>query len=732
MRLAMNAPANACLRTADDALVPLVGVSAMGRLDGLLFELTVEQHYRNTSERDIEAVYTFPLPLHAVLMAFELDLDGQRHVATAFARTEAERNYEEAIDEGNSAALLTAQGNGLHTVNVANLKPGEEAIVRYRYAELLQAHRNTVRINLPTAIAPRYGSAADAGLEGPSLPGADLLVEYPFTLQLDITGITDAHALASPTHTLSLTKTQEGQRIALSRNGFLDRDFVLTVEHAQLPATTLIARDGEGYVAIASAALPATPVDHRPLQVKFLVDCSGSMAGDSIAAARRALVQILGGLGETDHFSVTRFGSSVQHVTGGMEPADAHTLPLVSRLVQQMEADLGGTEMAHAIEATLAIPARAGGADIVLITDGEVYDVERVADAAARSGHRLFVIAIGAAPNEALARTVSERTGGACDFVAAMEAVEPAILRMFGRLRATPRTLGAIQWPCAPLWTAPLPMAIFPGDTLHLVAGFSQQPSGLIDVPVAGSDGVHHIAIPATSRLVEGDLLARMAAARRLGTLDEKAACTLAVKYQLVSPWTSLVLVAERAEGKKASTLPDTVAVPHMLAAGWGGAASLARVASLPLSREQAYAPLFCRKARSPSLADMAETADFDLLHLLESQPASLPHARRLALLDAVLKSVSKGHPVPQTLDALHALCPLSDTVRSALDALFETAQVSERTFVETLLHYVDGRLHRLDPILPAFRQKQLRHTRELRKRMARYLTLEKPTRRTA
>ena len=43
--------------------------------------------------------------------------------------------------------------------------------------------------------------------------------------------------------------------------------------------------------------------------------------------------------------------------------------------------------------------------DIILITDGEIYDVEGVVNLAGRSRHRLFAIAIGAAPVEALARS---------------------------------------------------------------------------------------------------------------------------------------------------------------------------------------------------------------------------------------------------------------------------------------------------------------------------------------
>ena len=60
----------AVLRAVTGETMVLQGVTAKGNLNGLLFELTVEQRYRNPAETNIEAVYTFPLPSGAVLLDF--------------------------------------------------------------------------------------------------------------------------------------------------------------------------------------------------------------------------------------------------------------------------------------------------------------------------------------------------------------------------------------------------------------------------------------------------------------------------------------------------------------------------------------------------------------------------------------------------------------------------------------------------------------------------------------
>jgi Ca-activated chloride channel family protein len=687
--------------------VPLAHVAASGKLNGLLFEMTIEQHYRNVSESAIESVYTFPLPLNAVLLAFELELNGVTHLAKAFGKQQAERAYETAIDEGNSAALLVDNGNGLFTVNVANLMPGETAVVRYRYAELLSAHKDHVRLTVPTAIAPRYGNPADANLGGPAVPNADAFAEYPFRLTLELAGYRDVANAHSPTHAITARKTEAGLSVEIARKGFLDRDFVLLLDGARAFVGGRVAADRDRFMSLASAVIEPGADDDRALVAKILLDCSGSMAGDSIEAAKRALAKLLDGMRPADRVSLSRFGSSVVHVTEGLEPADAHTLEPLKLLVSQVEADLGGTEMASAVQAAIRIAAPKGSApDLVLITDGEVYAVDGVVETAVKSGHRLFVVAIGAAPNEALARKISERTGGACDFVVSGEAVEPAILRMFGRLRSAPRKIVQVKWPAQTTWTTPLPSAVFPNETLHLMAGFDERPATSVTITLETRDGVRSdVVLAIADGAVAGDAFSRMAAARRLVALPADDAKALAIDYQLASEHTSLVLVAERAEGRKAKDIPTTVAVPQMLAAGWGGSAMVAG-APAPAS-----APMPMRKLASMPVREMAMSECLDLAAPREGAkrfernrlqmpgtraPVDLSEAKvgldavRVALLAAVKTVLDAGGKLPESLDELEAIHPLPPPASEALEWVIAQSGLAPAIAIRAFLEVLD------------------------------------------
>ncbi len=97
-------------------------------------------------------------------------------------------------------------------------------------------------------------------------------------------------------------------------------------------------------------------------------------------------------LTERDRFSLTLFGSEYEHIVPPVT-ADRMGLKQLNIAVRNMGANFGGTEMRAAAEATfdLAFPALADNteADVLLITDGDVWEAQALVDAAKASGHRV-------------------------------------------------------------------------------------------------------------------------------------------------------------------------------------------------------------------------------------------------------------------------------------------------------------------------------------------------------
>ncbi len=687
----------ATLRSTTGETMALEGVDARGHVRGLLFELAVEQRYRNPHDTNVEAVYTFPLPVEAVLLDLETTLGERRLVATVVEKKQAERDYEQAIDKGDTAIMLERAGDGLCTLNLGNLMAGESATIRYRYVQLLRFEHGSVRLAIPTVIAPRYGDPTAAGLAPHQIPTNDLAVAYPFSLSIDLEGEIAQGTIASPSHAIATKATAKGMHVALARGAFLDRDFVLAVGGLSGRSLAVVAKDGDRYVALASfcADIPRDAAA-LPLTLKLLVDCSGSMGGDSIEAARRALHRILASLEPADRFSFSRFGSHAVHETRGLVAGDEHGVRDAAERIGRMDADLGGTEMTAALQQVFAIGGRDGASDVLLLTDGEVWDADHLIAEARGARQRVFAVAIGSAPAEGVLRRLAEATGGACEFVAPNEDAEAAILRMFARLRAPRVERADVAWPAAPAWSTPLPSGLFGGETIHAFAGFDAAPLGTVALALRAKDGTPPLTAAAQfgAEVVGDRTLARIAAARRIENAAEEEKLRLALEYGLLTARTNLIVVHERAAGEKATDLPKLAHVAQMHAAGWHGMGSVRNAV-----QSVDFASLECLDCAESMVACdfdgveaphdrgfVAKQARPEVLHV--SAPST---PRPLAALIHALE-LAGPHGLPRTVDALVRMGlprDLAEMLRAAIAAGHDECEVVE-AYLEAVATWAD------------------------------------------
>lgn len=607
--------------TRDGEDLVLESVKAKGRVAGRMLDMTIEQRFRNSEAENVEVVYTFPLPWHAVLLGLEVELNGETLTGQVKAKAQARSDYEEALSEGNTGILVSVNADRTYTLELGNLLKGESCVIRLHYVQTLQPQQGSLRLTLPTTIAPRYGDAIrDGGYEPHAVPEASATVEYPFEISLAIHGELVQAQIGSPTHKVAMrsipavgAKESFMTEISLAAKAWLDRDFVLVFDQLPHASLGLAAWDrlDEGLGVVMASFTPRLPTrETLPVAMKILVDCSGSMNGDSIQAARSALQGILEGLGETDRFSLSRFGDTVEHRSKAMWKGAPAALAASRRWAQKLEANLGGTEMNQALLSTLALPG-AERNDVFLITDGEIQAIEAVVDTARESGHRFFVVGIGASAAEGLLRRLAQETGGSCEFVSPGEPVEPAIVRLYHRMRSPAVTSIRIEWPqgCRIHAASDLPECVFDGDDVTVFARLQAQAAELLTQSVrllgrvAGVEGDICLAeLQADFIADEANTLARLAASQRYLQLKrgaenvpamlKKQLPELAEKYQLVTDDTSLILVKQRAEGLQAQDMPELRTVKNMLAAGWGGQGSVTDPLGMPRVRSSNSNPV--------------------------------------------------------------------------------------------------------------------------------------------
>ncbi len=579
----------------------LEGVTAIGTVQGRMLQMSLEQRFRNPGHANTEVTYTFPLPWGAVLLGVDVELNGKRLSGQVTAKKFARAQYEEALSDGNTSVLLEHNPDRSYTMELGNLLASEACVITVRYVQVLQLEHGQLRLMLPTVIAPRYGNALTQGrLQPHQVAKTDLTAEYTFDISITICGPLAKASVACPSHKTAYSPGIDGLIVTLAQKGSLDRDFILVMSDLPQLSVGIASPDSlsPGHTAVMVSFSPKLHQSAKqPVMAKILVDCSGSMQGDSIAAARAALQSIVIGLGKPDRFTLSRFGDSVEHRSRGMWTGSTAAKASSLRWVEQLKADMGGTEMANALVSTIALGSH-GPCDLLLITDGEIEGIDEVIAAAKTSGHRMFVVGIGASPAEAHLRRLTQATGGACDFVAPGENVEPAVLRMFSRLRS-PQAQGLkVEWPSEwqVEWASDPSGSAFGGDALTLYAfvagGMAEAASARVKLwgnvdgeseqcLLATADvNVHPDASNTLARMAGQSRYLQLASAEHANAYLKTRAIDLALKYQLVTDETNFILVHERAEQEKPLEMPGLHSVPHMLAAGWGGAGSVRPSAS--------------------------------------------------------------------------------------------------------------------------------------------------------
>lgn len=544
--------------------VPLTGIEVEGEACGMLLTTRIRQHFVNRGKETIEAAYTFPLPLQAVVCGFAAVIGDERLEAKALPRHEAEETYEEAINSGDLPLMIESAGEGLFTANLGNLKPGDTVTIELRTAEPLHWIDGRVRVSLQTAIAPRYGA-------DPLMPHqkteTNCLASYPVKASYRFgEGLACATAVTSPSHRIRVSHEGDALEVELLQ-AYADRDLAIVLEGVPAPEGGIFVKTPQGYAAAATVTLPApaagdAAAPQRETNFRILIDCSGSMEGASIQKAREALAALSEELGTSDRVTLSRFGNNVEHLI-----ASPHLCtPTFFRrdylpAVRGIEADLGGTDMRDALREVSRLCV--GKSAVLLVTDGEVWDEKALVKFVKDSGMQLFVLGVGFAPAESVLRKLAAESGGAFEAVLPAEDMVGPVSRMVARMRLGASKRAKTNWEEPGMtWASEAAASAFAGESLTLFACLTEPPASAPVVRIG-----RKLVKPEgfAWREVDAPELGQLAARIRLaGEKDHEKAQSIALEAGILSDETNLILVKERPANEKPWDIPVFVSVPQM------------------------------------------------------------------------------------------------------------------------------------------------------------------------
>ena len=591
------------------APIPLQGVEVHGDVAGRGAKVRIRQQFHNAEKKPIEAVYKFPLPESAALCGFRAFVDDRKIEGRIEEREKAFDIYDNALAEGHGAQLLDEERPNLFTLSVGNIKPGSTVVIEIDYVALLDTDGPGVRFYLPTTISPRYTPAHQKDQDG--IPVADIVnppvalsVPYGLKLTVDVHGVGGISSIGSPSHAVN-TEFCDGKAVVsfASETAAMDRDFILNISYKEGFSTRGLVCEALGASYVQIDLMPEGesggdggngPAAQR--EMVFVLDCSGSMWGPSIAEAKKALEILIKALDPGTLFNIYRFGSNYERLFGRSQAYDEKTMKEALDYLQAIDADLGGTEMLAPLqEIYRARLPENHFRDIVLITDGQFSDENSIMDLVRRHADRtaLHAVGIGSGPNEFLIKGLARVSGGASAMIAPNERIEPKILRLFKKVIDGPVRNIRVAWD-GKVDQAPGDVVAFFGQTTSIFARLKAGSGANARVRITGDtrSGARSWAVPlepvprelpipllwareTIREIEEGRNVA--AGSRQQERRKEKSRqeiIALSRQYGIVSSETSYVGIEKRADADRSTEEMELRKVPVMLTAGWGGVSS--------------------------------------------------------------------------------------------------------------------------------------------------------------
>jgi Ca-activated chloride channel homolog len=429
------------LTTADGRSLPLLGAQLRGEARGGIARLVLEQTFENRHAETLDVTYRMPLPADGAVSGYAFVI-GERTITGRVDKKQAAREqFERALAEGKTAALLEQDRADIFTQRIGNLPAGERLVARITIDQrLIWLPEGEWELRFPTVIGPRYVGAEDTSHDAAATaiavaPGG-IAARIGISLAIG-DAIVPGRRPSSPSHRIT------GDRdVSLELGAALDRDIVVRwpVARREVGLALDVTRtaDGKAYGLVTivpperAAGAPAVPRD-----LIVLLDTSGSMSGQPLDLAKRVVALMIDTLGEADRLELIEFSSTTRRYAREPLVATAKAKRDAIAWVRSRRAD-GGTEMSAAVREALR-PLRAGAQrQVVLVTDGyiggEQQIVRQLHDSLPRSC-RLHVLGIGSAVNRSLATALARAGRGAEVLVAPGDDIERGAKRLLDRTR---------------------------------------------------------------------------------------------------------------------------------------------------------------------------------------------------------------------------------------------------------------------------------------------------------
>lgn len=616
--------------TTGDTEFPVTAIDINGSVDGDGVIWTVEATFENPLDTPAEAVFTLPLPVGGAVKGMTMKI-GDREVAAEIKEREAARiEYEEAKEQGHSAAIVEQERAEIFTITVGNIHPGEAISVVLEIHDRAAIDGTKASLRFPTMIKERYTPAGvpdESTITPPRRAGRS-----PLRATVKISFSEPAKDLICETvPTAQITPTN----VAINDFG-LTGDIIL---HWTIPAAIANAKwvaDADdptmGTLEVNIRVEKDKTSVRRRKAVQIMFDRSGSMSDHYIEWARRITEDLIASLTDEDLIHILTFDSSIDAFD-----ATSHGFVPVTRTVKQLlQKELamitarGGTDLTGAITTSGAALATLADRDdyedldrvAVLITDGAYGDESSAVHHREKefAGARVIAVAIGENANGFLETLAAN---GVCAYVSSHAGLAEASAKVMSRVATAAHSKARLEAKGLANQAPAHAPDIYP-ETIVTLSGRMPRPQPGDEV-VVNADSGHVVTLP-ISISTDGSVTTRWAS-QHIKSLDYQMMSTdftgdvvtareklealiveMSVKYKVLSKYTAWLAIDR-------SRTTDKVIVRKLVQPVYEAFDSLASTtlfhSALLVDRKSSFRPLVVNSMARDSLDSFSDSSGF-------------------------------------------------------------------------------------------------------------------------
>lgn len=557
----------------------------------------VVQTFFNPNDKDLEAVYGFPVPASASLAEITIQNRERTLNGEVIAAQEAKKVYAEERDAGNDAGLgecsCTKSKDDVeynsYKFSVSPVRAKSETKIRFVYYQPLTIDSGIGRYIYPLQEGGTDEASKNFWTRNPK-------VEEHFTVNVELRSGWPVDEVRTPgADDAEVTKLAAGHyKLVVDRtNASLDHDFVFYYRLADnlpgrvelmtykpktdqpgtfmmtvTPGSDLAPIGGEPSAASKASGMTysesITVSSTAGADYIFVLDNSGSMRA-KLPTLARGVQQALTHFKSGDRFRIFTFSSRPRELTNGFVNANPESVAEWSAKVQQVREE-GGTNVYAGLEAGLHGVEADRATSILLVTDGVtnegIVDPKEFYALLKKYDVRVFGFLMGNNANWPLMRLIAETSGGFYDAVSNDSDIIGAILLAKSKIVSEAMHDAKLTIDGVKTFdrTDDVVTKIYRGQQLVIFGRYER--GGPADVTLAakmtGQDATYttRFDFPEVSTdYPELERMWAMAGIERVVMKEnagfttpndaEKSIRTLGIKYQLVTDYTSMIVLSD-------------------------------------------------------------------------------------------------------------------------------------------------------------------------------------------